>query len=90
MSKAREYSFGFKELKFMLFNRKFCNICGTKMKKMKNEKYIGKKRYVNVDGIGSDAETYEIKIFYYCPRCNKKFSLEELLDWRKGNENNTK
>lgn len=55
------------------------------MKKVKNEKYIGKKRYVNVDGIGSDAEAYEIIIFYYCPKCNKKFSLEELSDWSKEN-----
>ncbi|MCR1272844.1 MULTISPECIES: hypothetical protein [unclassified Clostridium] len=76
--KGKEWSFGFGELKYFLVYKKNCKICGTKMRKITSEEYKGIVRNTNIDGYVSDVETYEVKIFYYCSKCNKKYSLEEL------------
>ena len=80
MGGIKEWSFGFKELKYFLFNRKKCKICGTKMKKVTSEKYIGMKKFSGiVTGLSYD-KAYEVTIFYYCQKCDKKYSLEELAE----------
>ncbi len=76
--KGKEWSFGFGELKYFLVNKKNCKICGTEMKKITSEEPKGMKRDISMDGYVSDVEMYEVKISYYCPNCNKKYSLEEL------------
>ncbi|WP_252232376.1 hypothetical protein [Clostridium sp. ZBS15] len=76
--KGKEWSFGFGELKYFLVYKKNCKVCGAKMKKNTSEEYKGIVRNTNIDGYVSDVETYKVKIFYYCPKCNKKYSLEEL------------
>ncbi|WP_242943316.1 hypothetical protein [Clostridium uliginosum] len=77
--KGKEWSLGFRELKYFLVDRKNCKICETKMKKITSEEYKGIERNISMDGYASDVERYEVKISYYCPKCNKKFSLEELV-----------
>ncbi|WP_252247251.1 hypothetical protein [Clostridium sp. ZBS4] len=47
------------------------------MKKITSEEYIGIKKW-GVFNTPSDREAYEIKFFYYCTKCDKKYSLEEL------------
>ncbi|MDR5586364.1 hypothetical protein RGC78_02680 [Clostridium sp. 5N-1] len=76
--KGKEWSFGFGELKYFLVYKKNCKVCGAKMKKNTSEEYKGIVRNTNIDGYVSDVETYKVKIFYYCPKCNKKYSLEKL------------
>ncbi|NSB34555.1 uncharacterized protein with PIN domain [Clostridium saccharoperbutylacetonicum] len=80
MSNIKEWTFEFKELKYFFFNRKVCKKCGTKMKKVTSEKYIGMKKFKGiVTGLSYD-KAYEVEIFYYCPKCDKKYSLEELAE----------
>ncbi|KIL07019.1 hypothetical protein SR42_12475 [Clostridium botulinum] len=83
MGDIKEWSFEFSELKFFLLNRKICRICGTKMKKTTKKTYIGMKKFRGImTGVSYD-KTYEVTIFYYCSKCDKKYSLEELA---KGNK----
>ncbi|MBY6837960.1 UNVERIFIED_ORG: hypothetical protein B2H98_06590 [Clostridium botulinum] len=77
MQKVKEWSLSWEEIKFLLFNKKRCRICGIKMKKITSEEYIGIKKW-GVFNTPSDREAYEIKFFYYCTKCDKKYSLEEL------------
>ena len=84
--KGKEWTFGFGELKYFLVDRKNCKVCGTKMKKTTEEEFKGIERDIDVDGYVSDVERYQVKISYYCPKCNKKYSLEELA----GNQNTYK
>ncbi|AQR93143.1 hypothetical protein CLSAP_04200 [Clostridium saccharoperbutylacetonicum] len=50
------------------------------MKKVTSEKYIGMKKFKGiVTGLSYD-KAYEVEIFYYCPKCDKKYSLEELAE----------
>ena len=71
LGNIKEWSFGFKELKYFLFNRKKCKTCGTKMKKVTSEKYIGMKKFRGiVIGLSYD-KAYEVTIFYYCPNAIK-------------------
>ncbi|MFT8352716.1 hypothetical protein [Clostridium saccharoperbutylacetonicum] len=79
MGKIKRWIFGFKELKYFLFNRKICKICGFKMKKVTNEKYVGMEKFYGITGLSYD-KAYEITISYYCQKCNKEYSLEELSD----------
>ncbi|EKQ50980.1 MULTISPECIES: hypothetical protein [unclassified Clostridium] len=82
MGDIKEWSFGFRELKYFLFSRKVCKICGTKMKKVTSKKYVGMKKFRGiVTGLSYD-KAYEVTIFYYCPKCDKKYSLEELARGR--------
>lgn len=81
--KRKEWVFGFGELKYFLVDRKNCKICGTKMEKNTSEEFKGIERDIDMDGYVSDAKRYQVKISYYCPKCNKKYSLEELA----GNQN---
>ncbi|MBW6411937.1 hypothetical protein [Clostridium weizhouense] len=76
MKKSKEVSLDFRELKFLLFNKKKCRICGTKMKKITSEEYIGITRWGEYN---TAREAYEVKFFYYCYKCDKKFLLEELV-----------
>lgn len=76
--KGKEWSFGSGELKYYLLGRKICKVCGTKMGKTTSEEYKDIERDIDIDGYVSDVERYEVKIFYYCSKCNKKYSLEEL------------
>ncbi len=48
------------------------------MNKVTSEKYIGMKKFSGiVTGLSYD-KTYEVTISYYCPKCDIKYSLEEL------------
>lgn len=76
--KGKEWSFGSEELKYLLLDRKKCEICGTKMKKVTSEEDEGIERNISIDGYVSDVERHEVKIYYYCQKCNKKYSLEEV------------
>lgn len=76
--KGKEWSFGFGEIKFLLIERKNCKKCGTKMDKVTDEEFKGIERDIDMDGYVSDVERYKVNIYYYCPKCNKKYSLEEL------------
>ncbi|MDR5588885.1 MULTISPECIES: hypothetical protein [Clostridium] len=83
MGDIKQWSFGFNELKYFLFKRKICNICGTKMKKVTSKKYIGMKKFNGIITGPSCDKAYEVTVFYYCTKCNKKYSLEELAKWNK-------
>lgn len=48
------------------------------MKKVKSEKYIGMKRFRGIVTGWSYDKAYEVTIFYYCSKCDKEYSLEEL------------
>jgi hypothetical protein len=76
--KGKEWSFEFGELKFLLLEKKSCKNCGAKMEKITDEEFKGIERDIDMDGYASDVETYKVNISYYCPECNKKYSLEEL------------
>ncbi len=76
--KGKEWSFEFGELKYFLLDKKSCKICGAKMEKITNEEFKGIEREIDFDGYVSDVKKYEVKISYYCLKCNKKYSLEEL------------
>lgn len=54
------------------------------MEKNTSEEFKGIER--DIDGYVSDVERYEVKIFYHCSKCNKKYSLEDLA----GKQNNYK
>lgn len=80
MGDIKEWSFGFKELKFFLFKKKICKIYGRKMKRVTVEKYIGEKKFRSPVESLCFGDAYEVKIFYYCSNCNRKYSLEELVE----------
>lgn len=85
MKKAKEASFGMDELKYYLFNKKRCRICGGKMKKIKEEEYKGIEEFNGLYDIGGRrmVEMYETIIYYYCEKCNRKLSLEDLAEEKK-------
>ncbi|AQR93136.1 hypothetical protein [Clostridium saccharoperbutylacetonicum] len=83
MLKGTERSIGFDELKYLFFKKKKCPMCGNKMEKIESEEYKGIEQWMSGDGYKSDREVYEVKIFYYCRNCDKKYSLEELASGKK-------
>lgn len=78
LGNIKQWSFEFKELKYFLFKKKVCKICGTKMKKVTSEKYIGMKKFDGIITGPSYDKAYEVTIFYYCPKCDEKYSIVEL------------
>ncbi|NSB34551.1 hypothetical protein [Clostridium saccharoperbutylacetonicum] len=78
MKKSKEWVLGFGELKYLSFSKKVCKTCGTKMKKITTEEYMGIKKWMDDDGIKSKSENYRVRYYYQCLRCNKIYSMEEL------------
>lgn len=50
------------------------------MKRVTEEKYIGEKKFRSPVESLCFGDAYEVKIFYYCSNCNRKYSLEELVE----------
>ncbi|MHC1686037.1 MAG: hypothetical protein AB6733_24430 [Clostridiaceae bacterium] len=79
MSTIKKGEFTFEELKCFLFKKKVCRTCGSKMKRISREKYVGMEWFRDTM-INSRTynEAYEVRFLYYCKRCNKMYTLEEL------------
>ena len=45
------------------------------MRKIKIQEYVGITRWGKYN---TARKAYEVKFFYYCNKCDKKYSLEEL------------
>lgn len=76
------------ELKYYLFKKKNCPICGNKMTKYTDKTYVGKVRDYNSIGNSSmQPDEYRINIYYRCDNCGKLFSLQELAKRTYGDDN---
>lgn len=69
------------EVLYKWFRKKKCPVCGSKLIYSPEEEYLGKQRLRNdpSDGFfGVIRDTYMIYHRYFCEKCQKYFSLEEL------------
>ncbi len=66
--KKASLKMSFGELGYYLFKKKRCPFCGGKMIKFTEREELA----------GSDVSSYEIKVYYKCEICNKRYSLTEL------------
>lgn len=75
-------SFG--EMNYYIFKKKMCPICGSKLKKIKNEEEKGFQCWkLGLSEWGFGKLTI-VTINYYCPKCKNIRSLSEVYDMEKG------
>jgi uncharacterized protein (DUF2147 family) len=73
------------ELKFVMFGKKKCPLCGNKLrgateKDYKGEQFIYPFSNNGIQLIKSKADVYEQKKIYICKNCEKAFALGELIE----------
>ena len=79
MSRMYSYAFTWDELTFKLFGKKRCPKCGGKMKYFYKEHYVGKGTTELGHLISGGQDDYRRDIWYRCLKCNKEYSLQELM-----------
>ena len=88
INKGVSYSmeeYTFKELGYILFRRKKCPLCGSKLKKNVEKVYEGR-GFESIGGLGMynprlkfRADKYLLVRYYCCSHCNKKYRVSELV-----------
>ena len=75
-----------KELKFIMFGKKKCPLCGAKLCGTTQKDYKGEQIVTpfgvddgGIQLIKQKADVYEHKKIYICPDCIKAFALEDLI-----------
>lgn len=75
------YEFTKKELKYLLFAKKNCPLCGKRMEKRTSQNIV----YGNYTGFFTKKKTEEPdwfirkkRVSYFCNSCKKEFSLQNL------------
>ena len=66
------------ELKYKMFSKKLCPLCGDKMKPFTKKVYLGFGQPELASRLG-DTEQYRLDQYYHCDSCNKDFSISELV-----------
>lgn len=83
--KGFSYEFSVREAAYLLFGKKICPRCGNSLEKRKNfETRLGAELNSKADPIFiPNAKIKQYRYFFYCRKCNREFSLNELAE-RKG------
>lgn len=76
------YKFDFYELIKILFYKKLCPYCGSKLERKKDVIALGKGwNFTELDGY-QNVNKYEIRFHYFCHKCNGKIELYQLTKRR--------
>ena len=83
--KGFSYEFSRREAAYLLFGKKICPRCGSRLKKRKDfEMRLGAELNSKVDPIFvPDAKIRQYRYYFYCRKCNREFSLNELAERKK-------
>ncbi len=79
MSNSHKVNLNFKEIKALLFKRKYCKICNNKLIKI-NEKNITNNTKIRASTLNITfyGDETELTIRYKCLSCGRIYKLEDL------------
>ncbi|MGL5256898.1 MAG: hypothetical protein ACRC76_07645 [Proteocatella sp.] len=66
-----------KDLIVLLFYKKLCPQCSSKMKRIKEKIFMGE-GICEVNGAHTYGNKYNIKYYYRCEKCNRTYKLSEI------------
>ncbi len=66
-----------KDLMVLLFYKKLCPQCSSKMKRIKEKIFMGE-GICEVNGTHTYGNRYNIKYYYKCEKCNRTYKLSEI------------
>lgn len=73
-----------KEFQYLIFNRKLCPVCGTRMRKEKKTKKISFQEAKAISTRWSSVNEYydnhRVDLEYVCDRCSRIYTLKELAE----------
>jgi uncharacterized protein with PIN domain len=66
-----------KELRYKLFGKKNCPVCGSKLLQYDRKNYIGVER-IGMEGDSWKVDMYDCELFYRCDNCKKDYTIFEI------------
>ncbi len=74
---STEYAFSFREFVRLIFYKKICPVCNSKLNWLSEKKLI-KLGWKKMHGTFWAGKHYEGKIVFHCDKCDRRFELMEL------------